>query len=58
MFGEYGGVVAEYHVPVSDPGRSCRWMSLAAAVFVQLGMNMWLLHREFRVRLRFDSAPA
>ena len=44
----------------ASPGFSLLWVWYisAAAVFVQLGMNMWLLHREFRMRLRFDSAPA
>jgi hypothetical protein len=34
------------------------WYISAAGVFVQLGLNLWLLQREFRLRLRFDGEPA
>jgi putative MATE family efflux protein len=42
------------------PGFSLRWVWYvsAAAVFVQLGLNLGLLRREFRVRLLFASATA
>ena len=33
------------------------WYISAAGVFVQLGLNLWLLYREFRIRLRFDGVP-
>jgi putative MATE family efflux protein len=40
-----------------SPGFTLRWIWYisAGAVVVQLAMNLWLLQREFRVRLRFDS---
>ena len=31
------------------------WYISAAGVFVQLGLNLWLLQREFRTRLKFDT---
>jgi putative MATE family efflux protein len=41
------------------PGFSLRWIWYisAAAVFVQLLLNLLLLRREFRLRLAFDAAP-
>jgi Na+-driven multidrug efflux pump len=40
-----------------SPGFSLRWVWYisAAAVFIQLGLNLWLLQREFRLRLQFAS---
>ncbi len=40
------------------PGFSLRWIWYisAGAVVVQLAMNLWLLQREFRLRLNFDAA--
>lgn len=42
------------------PGFALRWIWYisAAAVFVQLAMNLWLLQREFRVRLKFAAEAA
>jgi putative MATE family efflux protein len=42
------------------PGFTLRsiWYISAAAVAVQLALNLLLLRREFRVRLTFDSTPA
>jgi putative MATE family efflux protein len=39
------------------PGFALRWIWYisSAAVVVQLAMNLWLLRREFRVRLTFDA---
>jgi hypothetical protein len=39
------------------PGFALRWIWYisAAAVVVQLAMNLWLLRREFRIRLSFDA---
>jgi putative MATE family efflux protein len=39
------------------PGFALRWVWYisAAAVLVQLAMNLWLLQREFRVRLKFPE---
>jgi len=39
------------------PGFALRWIWYisAGAVVVQLAMNLWLLQREFRVRLNFDT---
>ncbi|HLG55178.1 MAG TPA: hypothetical protein VI485_07595 [Vicinamibacterales bacterium] len=39
------------------PGFALRsiWYISVAAVLVQLAMNLWLLRREFRVRLRFPE---
>jgi Na+-driven multidrug efflux pump len=34
------------------------WYVSAAGVFIQLGLNLWLMQREFRIRLRFDGAPS
>ena len=34
------------------------WYISAAGVFIQLGLNLWLLQREFRLRLRFDGTAA
>jgi putative MATE family efflux protein len=44
----------------ASPDFSMRWVWYisAAAVFIQLGMNLWLLRREFRARLRFAPASA
>jgi Na+-driven multidrug efflux pump len=41
-------------------GFSLRWIWYisAAAVFIQLAMNLWLLQREFRVRLKFAEEAA
>ena len=52
------GIVA---VPVlllaQTPGFALRWIWYisAGAVVVQLAINLWLLQREFRVRLNFDT---
>ena len=42
------------------PGFSLRWIWYlsVATVFVQLAISLLLLRREFRIRLRFDPAPA
>ena len=42
----------------SQPGFQMKWVWYisAAGVFVQLGLNLWLLQREFRLRLRFDGS--
>jgi Na+-driven multidrug efflux pump len=39
------------------PGFSLRWIWYisVAAVVVQLAMNLWLLQREYRLRLNFES---
>jgi len=41
----------------STPGFTMKWVWYvsAAGVFAQLGLNLWLLQREFRIRLRFDG---
>ena len=53
--------IAIVAVPVlllaQTPGFALRWIWYisAGAVVVQLAMNLWLLQREFRVRLNFDT---
>ena len=53
--------IAIVAVPVlllaQSPGFTLRWIWYisAAAVVVQLAMNLWLLQREFRLRLNFDA---
>jgi len=53
--------IAIVAVPVlllaQSPGFTLRWIWYisAGAVVVQLAMNLWLLQREFRVRLNFDT---
>ena len=44
----------------TQPGFAMKWVWYisVAGVFAQLGLNLWLLQREFRIRLRFDDAPA
>jgi Na+-driven multidrug efflux pump len=41
------------------PGFSLRWIWYisAGAVVVQLAMNLWLMRREFRLRLNFAATP-
>jgi putative MATE family efflux protein len=44
-----------------QPGFQMKWVWYvsAAGVFAQLGLNLWLLQREFRIRLQFDGvSPA
>jgi Na+-driven multidrug efflux pump len=44
-----------------QPGFQMKWVWYvsAAGVFAQLGLNLWMLQREFRIRLQFDGvAPA
>jgi putative MATE family efflux protein len=44
----------------TQPGFTMKWVWYisAAGVFIQLGLNLWLMQREFRLRLRFDTVPA
>ena len=42
-----------------QPGFQMRhvWYIAVTSVFVQLGLNLWLLHREFNRRLSFGGEP-
>jgi Na+-driven multidrug efflux pump len=42
------------------PGFELRWIWYlsAASIAFQLALNLLLLQREFRIRLRFEAAPA
>ena len=57
-----GSRIAIIAVPVlmlaQTPGFTLRWIWYisVAAVVVQLAMNLWLLQREFRLRLNFDAS--